>query len=81
MRIAECLIKPHREPLLLRQAVRRPEYLVTAHTALGLRAEGHNKLEKAKRHYKEALGSYLEDWFEYDLARERLNRLKQLSVE
>lgn len=53
-----------------------PENLVTAHTALGFWSESLAKPEAAKRHYKEALGSYLDNWLEYELARERLKRLR-----
>ncbi|MDJ0782785.1 MAG: trypsin-like peptidase domain-containing protein [Desulfosarcinaceae bacterium] len=53
-----------------------PENLVTAHTALGFWSESQAQTEVAKRHYKEALGSYLDNWLEYELARERLRRLR-----
>ena len=53
-----------------------PENLVTAHSALGFWSESQSQTEAAKRHYKEALGSYLENWLEYELARERLRRLR-----
>jgi S1-C subfamily serine protease len=53
-----------------------PETLVTAHTALGFWSESQARTEVAKRHYKEALGSYLDNWLEYELARERLRRLR-----
>jgi hypothetical protein len=53
-----------------------PENLVTAHSALGFWSESQAHTEAAKRHYREALGSYLDNWLEYELARERLRRLK-----
>lgn len=53
-----------------------PENLVTAHSALGFWYECQAQTEAAKRHYKEALGSYLDNWLEYELARERLKRLR-----
>ena len=40
------------------------------------RAEGSNDRAKALRYYKEALGSFLDDWLEYDFARERLKKLR-----
>jgi S1-C subfamily serine protease len=58
-------------------AARTPENLVTAHSALGFWSESQAQTEAAKRHYKEALGSYLDNWLEYELARERLKRLKE----
>lgn len=54
-----------------------PENLVTAHSALGFWSESQAQTEAAKRHYKEALGSYLDNWLEYELARERLKRLRK----
>jgi S1-C subfamily serine protease/tetratricopeptide (TPR) repeat protein len=53
-----------------------PENLVTAHSAMGFWSESQAQTETAKRHYKEALGSYLDNWLEYELARERLRRLR-----
>jgi hypothetical protein len=53
-----------------------PENLVTAHCALGFWSESQAQTEAAKRHYREALGSYLDNWLEYELARERLKRLR-----
>jgi tetratricopeptide (TPR) repeat protein len=58
-------------------AAQTPENLVTAHSALGFWSESQARTEAAKRHYKEALGSYLDNWLEYELARERLRRLKE----
>jgi hypothetical protein len=55
---------------------KNPENLVTAHSALGFWSESQAQKEVAKRHYKEALGSYLDNWLEYELARERLKRLR-----
>jgi hypothetical protein len=58
-------------------AGQNPENLVTAHSALGFWSESQAQTEAAKRHYKEALGSYLDNWLEYELARERLKRLRK----
>jgi predicted DNA-binding protein len=62
---------------LTRAAGDSPETLVTAHSALGFWSESLAQTEAAKRHYKEALGSYLDNWLEYELARERLRRLRK----
>jgi hypothetical protein len=62
---------------LTRAAGDSPETLVTAHSALGFWSESLAQTETAKRHYKEALGSYLDNWLEYELARERLRRLRK----
>lgn len=54
-----------------------PEYMLTAHTALGFWAEGSKDGKKAQKHYKEALGSYMDYMIEYEFAKERIKRLKQ----
>jgi S1-C subfamily serine protease len=59
------------------EAGERPEDLLIANTFMGLWAEGEGDTELALAHYKEALGSYLDDWLEYDFARERIKRLRQ----
>ncbi|MBT4288803.1 MAG: trypsin-like serine protease [Deltaproteobacteria bacterium] len=61
---------------LLNQANNQPELLLTAHTALAFWAEGKKDYKKALFHYKEALGSYLNDWWEYEFAKERIGILK-----
>ncbi len=74
--ISEYLLGKQTEDFLKKQAVESPENLITASTALGFWAEGSGDKEKAIRHYKEALGTFLDTWFEYDFAKERINRLK-----
>ncbi len=74
--ISEYLLGKQTEDFLKKQAVESPENLITASTALGFWSEGSGDKEKATRHYKEALGTFLDTWFEYDFARERINRLK-----
>jgi S1-C subfamily serine protease len=64
------------EKSLLEQAGESPENLLTAHCAVGLWAEGSGDKQKAIRHYREALGSFLDTWLEYDFSKERLKRLK-----
>jgi len=61
---------------LLSQANNQPELLLTAHTALAFWAEGKKNYKKALYHYKEALGSYLNNWWEYEFAKERIGILK-----
>jgi hypothetical protein len=46
---------------------------------MGFWAEGSKDKTKALRFYQEALGSFLDDWLEYDFARERIKRLRQSS--
>jgi S1-C subfamily serine protease len=65
------------EESLRKQAEERPEDMVTGYTALGFWAEGSKDKNMALRFYREALGSFLTDWLEYDFARERIRRLKK----
>ncbi len=53
-----------------------PEYLLSAHVALGFWAEGSGEKAKAFEHYEESLGSYLDENVEYEFALARLKRLK-----
>ena len=64
-----------KEQKLIR-AAGTPVRRLILHTALGLRAERENDLTRAAHHYREALGTYLEGWYEYDLARDRLMALR-----
>ncbi|MGD2187986.1 MAG: hypothetical protein PVI71_17785, partial [Desulfobacterales bacterium] len=75
--ISDYLLGKETERSLLQQAGGSPENLITAHTALGLWSEGGGDKKKAIRHYREALGSFLDTWLEYDFSKERLKRLKQ----
>ncbi len=65
------------EQSLSSQAEKSPENLVTLHTAHGFWAEGTGDTKKAIKHYKEALGSYMDTRIEYDFARERIRRLRK----
>lgn len=58
------------------EAEEGPENLLTAHTALGFWAEGSGDRKKAIKHYKEALGSYMDNRIEYEFSKERIRRLK-----
>jgi len=77
--IIKHLILKIEEDTLLKLAEKKPEKLITLHTALGLWAEGDQNNEKASHHYKEALSSYLDDWNEYDLALGRIIGFRQAS--
>ncbi len=76
--LSECLLGKKPEDSLKKAAGESPEKLVTAHTALGFWAEGSGEKEKAIEHYKVALESLMDDWFEFDLARERIKSLRRL---
>ena len=75
--ISDYLLGNQTERSLLQQAGESPENLLTAHCAVGLWAEGSGENQKAIKHYREALGSFLDTWLEYDFSKERLRRLKQ----
>jgi len=75
--ISDYLLGKQTERSLLEQAGESPENLLTAHSAVGLWAEGSGDKPKAIKHYREALGSFLDTWLEYDFSKERLKRLKQ----
>jgi tetratricopeptide (TPR) repeat protein len=75
--ISDYLLGNQTERSLLEQAGESPENLLTAHSAVGLWAEGGGDNQKAIKHYREALGSFLDTWLEYDFSKERLRRLKQ----
>jgi len=74
--IAKCLLGKETEKSLVLRAGESPEYLITAQCALGFWAEGVGKNKKALKHYKEALGSYMDEWFEYEFTMERIKKLK-----
>ena len=74
--IAKCLLGEETEKSLVQRAGESPEYLITAQCALGFWAEGAGKNKKALKHYKEALGSYMDDWLEYEFTMERIKKLK-----
>ncbi len=76
--ICECLLAERTEQSLTEKAGESPEYLITAHTALGFWEEGSGNTKKAGKHYKEALGSYMDDMLEYEFAMERIKRLRQV---
>ncbi len=44
---------------------------------MGFWDESSGDQKKAARYYKEAMGSFLDDWLEYDFVRERIKKLKE----
>lgn len=54
-----------------------PEKILTAYTALGFNAEATGNNGLAIQYYREALGSYLDNWTEYELARQRFLKLRE----
>ena len=77
--ICEYLQGRRTEEAIKQKAGDRPEDILTAYTAMGFWAEGSKEKNKALRFYRDALGSFLTDWLEYDFARERIDRLKKAS--
>jgi len=65
------------EAVLREQAADAPENVLTAFTAAGFWAEGSGDKKNAIRFYREALGTFLDNWIEYDFVRERVKRLKR----
>jgi tetratricopeptide (TPR) repeat protein len=66
---------------LRREAGDAPENVLTALTAAGFWAEGSGDKKNAVRFYREALGTFLDNWIEYDFVRERIKRLKRSAGE
>ena len=77
--IAECLLGRGTAESLTEKAGESPEYVLTARIALAFWAEGSGDKNKAIDHYREALGSYMDDMIEYVFAVERIKRLRQKS--
>jgi hypothetical protein len=75
--LSESLLDPARQEALTARAEENPAYLLTGHTALGLWAEGRKDVPGAIRHYREALGSYMDHRIEYDFAMARVKRLRR----
>ncbi len=74
--ICEVLLSRKPEASLLDKTEGRPENLLAAHFAMGFWAEGSGDSEKALRHYKEALGSYMDERIEFEFAIARIRRLR-----
>jgi hypothetical protein len=75
--ICEALLQQRSEEDLIEKAGAIPEKVLTAHTALGFQAEAEGDFEGALAHYREALGSYLDNWIEFELARQRYIIMRQ----
>jgi S1-C subfamily serine protease/tetratricopeptide (TPR) repeat protein len=75
--IAEYLSGRISAAALTQQAEKTPEQLVSAYALMGFWAEALEEKPAAMRYYKQALGSFMDDWLEYDFANERLRKLRQ----
>jgi tetratricopeptide (TPR) repeat protein len=78
--IARCLSGDIAVDHLIAKAAPEPAYILTANAALGLWAEGGAKPELAIGHYREALGSYMDEYPEYELSLERIKHLRSRSA-
>jgi hypothetical protein len=75
--VADGLLHPQKENLLVAKAGESPEFVLTGHVALAFWAESAGDKNKAIDHYREALGSYMDDMIEYDFAVERIKSLRR----
>ena len=78
--IQDYLMGKQTDKSLKEKAGETPEKLLTAYTLMGFWDEGSGRPENALKHYKEALESFLDDWLEYDFARERIKKLKKAAA-
>lgn len=79
LNLSGCLLDPELQDHVTAKAGENPMNLLTGHTALGLWAEGQGDTTGAIRHYREALGSYMDHRIEYGFAIERIKRLRQVT--
>ncbi len=75
--IADTLWGKMSEATLLKAASESPECVLTARTALGFWAEASGDQNSAILHYREALGSYMDEMLEYEFAVRRIQSLRQ----
>jgi hypothetical protein len=75
--LSASLLEPARQAAVTDRAEEHPACLLTAHTALGLWSEGRDDVPGAIRHYREALGSYMDRRIEYDFAMARVKHLRR----
>lgn len=75
--IAACLLAPDTEKELEEKAGEDPGYLLTAYAALGFWAEGAGEKKKALNYYREALGTYMDEWRLYEFVWERIKKLRE----
>ena len=75
--ISRCLLGEYPEKSLAEKAGENLEYLITGHTALGFWSEGAGDNKKALDYYREALGTYLDDWRQFEFAWERMRQIRK----
>jgi hypothetical protein len=77
--LSGCLLDPALREHVMTKVGENPMNLLTGHTALGLWAEGQGDITSAIKHYREALGSYMDHRIEYGFAMERIKRLRRVT--
>jgi S1-C subfamily serine protease len=77
--LAVCDYLRGRQPenALRQLAGEAPELILTGFAAAGFWAESSGDKPRAIRFYREALGTFLDNWIEFDFVRERANRLRR----
>ncbi len=75
--VGDYLLGQVTEEELRRLAEDIPERVITGFTAAGFWAEGSKDPKTAMRFYRDALGSFLDHWVEYDFVRERIKQLRR----
>lgn len=75
--VADYLLEQITEEELRRQAREIPEHVITGFAAAGFWAEGSQDPKTAMRFYRDALGSFLDNWIEYDFVRERIKHVRR----
>ncbi|MFC1869227.1 hypothetical protein ACFL0H_14005, partial [Thermodesulfobacteriota bacterium] len=78
--ICEHLMGKRSEESLKIRAEKNPEDLIILHTVLGFWAEGAGDKDKAIIHYKGSMESFMDNWIEFEFARERIRAVRQGSV-
>jgi len=76
--LSEYLLSKLTKQSLINRIGGSPERLLTAYALLGFQAEASEEKQMAIRYYKEALISYMDNWIEYDFAKERVKKLRSL---
>jgi len=77
--VSEVLQGKRSEDSLKQEGGKTPENLLVLQTALGFWSEGSGNNEKAMKHYKVAMESFMTTRVEFDFARERLKKLRKAS--
>lgn len=75
--IGNFLLGRHTEMALAEQAGENPDYLLTAYAAIGFWAEGIGEKKKALNYYREALGTYMDEWQLYEFVWERIKKIRK----